>query len=608
MRIYFIFFTLIFFTSPKLYKAQNIFPYQRDWGTYVGGNGTDLLDYVFDGNGISIDSQNNIFLNGIVDFQNGYSQTYYNQFVTGNGAAANLSGISNYYHAQVTSAGQITNSGYDGFGNDYQYQPKIDNNDNKYYVKRVTGQIANLSTPGSWLSQNTDTSSPYTLLLSKYNANNNLVWTTYLPNNGNGIVFVRTDNSDNVYIIGAVNEEISGIGTSGTYQPNFVTYTPSSGSNVENSYVVKLNSAGQKVWGTYTVSPLKDVSIYDDSIYGVSAYNSGMPSTLTTAGTFQPDTPAVNIITKFNAANGQRVWGTFYGTPLLGYTGLGIYDIEANENGVFISGQTTDASVPTYYATPGAFKGQLTGGGDLFISKFSSTGDRIWSTYFGSNGYDDIIGSPNLAIRGNKIVITGNQFGSTDNISTSNSFLTSAPNVGQSSNNMFFAGFNTDGSREWCSYYGGSGSNYLGEQINPQFLNDGSLILWGLTGAQTGIGTEGAAFQFMTNPFSGSPFGFVTKFSPKSELSTVDSEKIDNLKLYDNPNNGNFYISGDILAQQSGVVNLLDISGRIVDKLYLEKRKTHFFSLQNKLIRGNYLVEVLSEKGEKLKIFKMIVK
>lgn len=75
---------------------------------------------------------------------------------------------------------------------------------------------------------------------------------------------------------------------------------------------------------------------------------------------------------------------------------------------------------------------------------------------------------------GQHIVITGNQYG-TDNISTEGAFLTTPYNTLSSFSNMFFACFNTNGEREFCSYYGGISTTT--SEINPYLDNDGSLYL-----------------------------------------------------------------------------------------------------------------------------------
>ncbi|MCJ8155538.1 T9SS type A sorting domain-containing protein [Chryseobacterium sp. SSA4.19] len=589
-------------------QAQSSFPYERDWGTYVGASGTYLGDFSLIGTSLFKDSQNNIHVTGQTTFESGYSASYFNQFVSGGGNPVVLTGPLNYYSAKFSSAGQMLKGDYNGFNNNFERIVGIDALDNVYTLKNIPAQVANLATPGVWLTQNTNSAGNVTRTLTKRDPNNNVIWVTYLPNNDhNEFLSVRFDSDQNIYLLGDTQYDIPGLGTPGVFQENFVPYSIS-GIQQNNSYVVKLNSSGQKLWGTFSTPGIFDFKFYNGELYLACNYSPLMPGSFTNPGTFQPDSPAQNIIMKWNADTGKKVWGTFYGTPLnpMMYTGSGISAIEVNAKGIFVSGQNEDEDHSTYFATAGAFKGQMVNG-DLFLSKFDVTGNRVWSTYFGSNGYDLINGSDNLTVLDNKIVITGSHYGTSGNVSTPGAFLTTVPNTSANLTNMYFAEFDDNGNRQWSSYYGGAGSNNFGEYINAKFLNNGALILWGLTGSPTGIGTSGAAYPNMINPYPSSPFGFIAKFSSNRELSTSETVKNEDLQLYDNPNNGNFTISGNILEKQKAVLSVFDRSGKLVYQTPFERKKTSHFNLQGKLTVGNYLLEVTAD-NTMVKVFKMTVK
>jgi len=115
-------------------------------------------------------------------------------------------------------------------------------------------------------------------------------------------------------------------------------------------------------------------------------------------------------------------------------------------------------------------------------------------------------------------------------------------------------------------------------------------------------------YQYMTDPYPNTPFGFVAKFSLKDGLSTSDLIKQNELQLYDNPNNGNFYLSGKALEKQNTIVKIFDMSGKLLNTQNLNRNKTHYLPMHGKLSIGNYLIEVNTERGEKLKVFKMTVK
>ena len=605
-------------------KAQN-FPYIQQWGSYVGGSGTLLDDYYRENTGFFADSQSNLYVNGNTGFSTNYTASYYNQFVMGGGALATLPG-DNLYSATFVATGQmvygsyISNGGSTATGianSTIERLIGIDGQDNKYYFKSQPGLVSGLATSSVWLSQYTNTNSTNTLTLTKRNSAGTLLWTTYLPNvpQGNGsntthqAFSLQFDENQNIYISGLTKENITGLGTPGVFQENFIPYNVGT-IEMSNDYLVKLNSDGQKIWGTYNVAGFLDFDYYNGHLYSIGGYNSSMPGSQTTTGTFQPNIPAAQVLQSFDAATGQRDWGTFYGTPnsLTDFVGLMVIDIEANASGIYVTGDISDAANPTYYATAGAFQGQLSGSSDLFLSKFDTTGNRVWSTYFGSTEEDVISSSGNLTILGDRIVITGNQHGVASNIATPNAFRTTPANMTNNSANMFFAEFNSSGNRMWASYFGGQENiSFFSGRINPTFLSDGSLILWGATSASTGITAEGGQYLTMTNPVYNSIFGFITMFVLKENLATTEIEAGKDLQLFNNPNNGNFALQGDILAKENCSVSIYDASGRILMQKQLGKTKKQDFQMQNILSSGNYLVEVKGEKQHPFKTFKMIV-
>jgi hypothetical protein len=63
-----------------------------------------------------------------------------------------------------------------------------------------------------------------------------------------------------------------------------------------------------------------------------------------------------------------------------------IRDVCADRHGnVYVAGGTTSADFPT---TPGAFQRALAGSFDIFVVKFDSDGDLVWSTLVGGKDYD----------------------------------------------------------------------------------------------------------------------------------------------------------------------------------------------------------------------------
>ena len=409
------------------------------------------------------------------------------------------------------------------------------------------------------------------------------------------------DENNNSFFSFPVKQEIVGFSTAGTFQPNFVAQS----NNLLSSGIIKFSPMGQKIWATYCLASVSLLSYHNGALYFATGYDANAPWAPTTAGTFQPTAPADTIIMKWDANTGQRVWSTFYGTYNV-FDLMGVYGLKATDSGLYISGSSGNASYPTYYATPGAHKTQLTGEEDLFLSKFDmQTGRRIWSTYFGSDGYDTIMGSQNIDVWGERIVITGNQFGANGNIATPGAFLTTPQSTAPHLSNKFFAEFEAEGgSLVWASYFGGVTSGASPEEINPKFLNDGTLLLWGDTSSMTGVTTANGYFP--TKILSSETIGFLTRFA-FNNMATQESNASQDLQLYDNPNNGNFSLVGNALAQKNLQLKLYDASGRLVITRKLNNEKKQSFEFQYLLSKGNYIIEVSRNKTT-LKTFKMIVK
>ncbi|MBS1548883.1 MAG: T9SS type A sorting domain-containing protein [Bacteroidetes bacterium] len=596
--------------------AQSSFPYSQEWGTYVGGAGTNIKEISnnIDG-GILFDSNDKVVVGGTVRPVSGFNLNYYNQFVVSSNSNPFIMGNNyNIFTSEFSTGGQLTASAYWDIYNTGEHLMHIDKLGNRYVVKNITGLVSNLSTSNVWLSAFTNatfsqTSAIYTRVLTKYNASGNAIWTTYLPNPDDGyLTGLVTDATGNIYLYGSTRSDIQEIGTSGVYQEHLINYI-SGGNNWYNSYIVKLNSSGQKIWGTYFPSSITRLRIHDDGgLYFIAQYSANCPVVPTTAGTFQPSSPARYMIMKFDTSTGQRVWGTFYGHQNLSYAVLeDIREIRVNASGIYVLGYVMpNNSDDGYYATPGCYQPQMKGEGDLHLSKFDTSGNRIWATYFGGNGDEDYWSATTMGLSDNSIAIASINYGS-ENMATPGAFLTSPANP-PSKGNMYFAEFRPDsGILMYCSYFGGA-EIIPGSFINTSFDNAGNLYLFGYTTAMTGIATPNGYYNTTLQPApGGNTFGFLTKFT-KHELAVNDTKNVSDLILYDNPNNGIFTLFGSTLEKKNCRLQILDSAGRLVSNKKLEKNKTQKFDMKGILVSGVYYLYIKDEKETTLKTFKMTVK
>lgn len=599
--IVFIFFTMV--------KSQNNFEYIRIWGTYVGPISSFSWAHGYGTNSLLFDSQDNIYNLSFVSVNTAYPQSYYQQFVMGGGQSFQLP--SGTYPGVFTEA-KFNNSGvlqYFGYCGPNQFKSGmhtkrlacIDQNDNKYYIYRCfPADLPITVSSNAWIT----TSTMYAL--AKYDATNNLLWATYLPDQTH---LIEVDENENIYISGYVSNG-SNISTTGTYQDNYQNMVNSGNPN-GCGYIVKLNPSGQKTWGTFVPGSIGNIKVFNGGVYVLA---SNIPNTntlpITTANTFQT-TAASYSISKLDANSGARDWGTYYGTSSTG----GITDMNVNSTGVYVLGHEYDYTNNTnYYGTAGSYHPTNSGGIDMFLSRFSLTGNRLWSTYIGGTATDlsqDQIKS--IALDGNNIFISGHFWGQNAIFSTSNSVHQQYPEYNSSSySNHFFSKFNTDGVLQWYSYYGGSG--HSGQEMNIA-LHNSMLYLYGSTDGTNLFTTPGSSQPQFINPYPAVTTGSqkVIPFLAKFNLKTLDTSEVvkkEDISLYDNPNNGNFSLKGYLFSKNDVQISIFDISGKLVHKSFLKRTNDneHKIFLQNNLSKGNYILNITNENGFLIKNFKMIVK
>jgi hypothetical protein len=157
---------------------------------------------------------------------------------------------------------------------------------------------------------------------------------------------------------------------------------------------------------------------------------------------------------------------------------------------IFIAGYTES---DTGIATTGAFQTSFLGGaanGDSYLAKFTPSGSRMWSTYYGGNNGDYIFGI-NLDQNNNVFICGGTS--STNNIST----LGTTSTIG----NGFLAKFTNGGGRVWGTYYPS-----LIKKITCDNLGD--IYAVGITHLSTGIATSGVH----QTTFGGGNDAFISMF------------------------------------------------------------------------------------------------
>jgi GEVED domain/Beta-propeller repeat len=179
------------------------------------------------------------------------------------------------------------------------------------------------------------------------------------------------------------------------------------------------------------------------------------------------------------------VWSTYTGgSGVLNHNMLSVCKGDAGN--IYICGYSNGN---TFTATAGAHQAAPSISQDAFLLKFSSSGQRLWATYYGGPGSELGYG---VAYDPAGFVYLAGYTGSASGIATADGYQPGITNTG---NEMFLAQFNTSGVRQWGTYYGGAGNELC---LSVALASDGSVYIGGnsnsaglATVGQTNLNTNG---------------------------------------------------------------------------------------------------------------------
>lgn len=197
------------------------------------------------------------------------------------------------------------------------------------------------------------------------------------------------------------------------------------------------------------------------------------------------------FLVKFDSS-GMRQWATYYG----GIDEEESFSCATDLNGnVYVVGETESLN---NIASRGH---QNTHGGgryDAFLVKFDSSGTRQWATYYGGNSAD--YGYSCVVEASGDVYLTGWTH-SLNNIASGG-----YQNTHGGMNDAFLVKFNSDGIRQWGTYYGGI---YSDEGHSTSVDNNGNVYLAGNTNSRSNIALGG--YQ---NTYGGGAYdAFLVKFN-----------------------------------------------------------------------------------------------
>jgi len=317
----------------------------------------------------------------------------------------------------------------------------------------------------------------YDAFLVKFNSSGVRQWATYYGGSQDDMgISCAVDASGNVYMIGSTSST-SGIATAGAHE-----------TTINDGFLVKFNSSGVRQWGTYFEGNgnacTTDAS---GNIYIVGLTNS--TSGIATAGAHQTVMSGSGdaFLVKFNSS-GVKQWGTYFGGSYTLASGMetGLSCATDALGNVYMTGHTPSTSdIATAGAHQTIYGGSST---DAFLVKFNSSGVIQWGTYYGGAGVDIGYSCATDA--------TGNVYLAGD---TQQEFLPASSGMttigahqsayGGGYSDGFLVKFDSNGLRQWGTYYGGS---LLDVSFSCATDASGNVYMSGNTQSSAGIATSGA--------------------------------------------------------------------------------------------------------------------
>ena len=471
-------------------KKQKV---QYDFIVHPGGNPENIAMKISGADKLYIDNHGTLAIEtplGLIEQQKPYSyqdNEVYSAFTLNSDSIVRFN-IGAYDHSKqltIDPPTRLWGTYYGGSENDYSRSVSTDASGNVYVIG-YTESIASIATSGSYqaiLNAN------YDAYISKFTSAGTRLWSTYYGGSGNDYGYNSCiDNAGNIVICGETNSN-DVIASSGAYQTVFGGYT--------DAFIAKFSASGTRTWATYfgdidIESGYGIISDANNNIYITGKTNS--TTSIASSGSFQTQLGGGDdaFLAKFSST-GNRTWSTYYGG-----SGNDIgYGVSTDaSNNVFISGTTASDNA---MSTSGAYQSTIAGNNDAFLAKFSSAGNRTWSTYYG--GLENDEGFSTITDPSGNVILSG-QTESSSGISTTNAYQSTFGG----GIDVYIAKFTTIGTRLWASYYG---SNDYDLGLNACTDASGNIYIVGQTGSGDAIASSTAHQQQL----GGSYDAFLARFA-----------------------------------------------------------------------------------------------
>ncbi len=359
----------------------------------------------------------------------------------------------------------------------------------------------------------------YDAFILKFDNRGQRIWATYYGGSDSDYgISAAADLFGNVFILGySYSEDLP------LYDPGGGAYYQGGKAGGSDIFIAKFSENGEILWATYYGGSENECSSAYCSIdidqFGnivIAGYtNSPDIPVYDPGGAYFQDTLAGRtdaFILKFSNS-GQLLWATYYGGSDYDYA----YDVDVDLWGnVFITGKTYSNNLPIYDPGGGAYfqtcgtDGNCNGGFfDIFIVKFSISGEILWATYYGGR-YGESAYSITTDGFGN-VFITGQTFSPDLPLYNSGGYF--QPDY-RGISDAFILKFSNAGRRLWATYYGGTGYD-IGYSIKVDFM--GNIFVVGRTNSWD-FPVQRSPSGYFQGTLKGANDMFISQFSYDNDL------------------------------------------------------------------------------------------
>ncbi|MBP9883320.1 MAG: T9SS type A sorting domain-containing protein [Chitinophagales bacterium] len=448
------------------------------WASYYGGPGDEDVAKV------SVDKQHRPIIAGSTSSPFGISSTGAFQ-VTYGGDPSDL------FVAKFKTNGKLDWASYfGGPDQDLGYGAIADKNNN--IILYGKSRSDNMATVGQLVRGGSGDG-----IVVKFDPNGIFQWSTYKGAvNDDHYRNIRSDQHGNLYAVG-YTESPNNMTTPGAFQQTYGGFG--------DCLFTKFSPGGLELWTTYFGNIGSDrfhavnIDLFNHIlVQGTTGSTSGMATTGAHQEIYGGGEEDV-LVAQFDT-NGHRIWSTYYGGEFSD-RGRGIESDSAGN--IYIGGLTESE---TGISTPGAHQETWTPGylnnvrqEDGYVAKFSLSGEMIWGSYYGGDGYDRIWGISLDRVADALYIAGGTQ--SNDHVGTPSGWQPERI----SGTDGFFARWDFDGNLTWGSYWGGFSEDHL-QDIEPD--GEGFIYVLGVTNqsrmpvtpnvhqTKTGGGDEAMIYRF----------------------------------------------------------------------------------------------------------------